>query len=101
MPTILGHEWSGTIVELGSDIPADLRLEVGKKCIIFPVLGDRTCSYCKEELHGACPNWGFLGYSSGEAGGFAEECVVDARSVLLLPSRGTEVKWERGNSVVS
>lgn len=52
--------------------------------MIFPVLGDRDCLYCQQSLHGACPNWGFLGYS-GIAGGFAEYCCVDARDVLVIP----------------
>lgn len=47
--------------------------------------------YCVEELHGACPNWGFLGYS-GFGGGFAEYCCIDAREVLPIPdSMGLDV----------
>ncbi len=71
-------------MELGSDLPRDSGLKKGQKCVIFPVLGDRTCAYCQEGLHGACPNWGFLGYS-GFGGGFAEYCCVDARDVLPIP----------------
>ena len=59
--------------------------------MVFPVLGDRTCLYCQQSLHGACPNWGFLGYS-GIAGGFAEYSCVDARDVLVIPdSMGLDV----------
>jgi len=84
MPTIIGHEWSGTICELGSDIPANLDLHPGQKCVVFPVLGDRTCLYCQQSLHGACPNWGFLGYS-GIAGGFSEYSCIDARDIVPIP----------------
>lgn len=91
IPTVLGHEWSGTISEIGPDVPDNYGLRVGKKCVIFPVLGDRTCLYCQQSLHGACPNWGFLGYSGSE-GGFAEYCCVDARDVLVIPdSMGLDV----------
>ena len=52
IPTVMGHEWSGRITELGPDVPSDLGLEVGRKCVIFPFLGDRTCvCESKWELH--------------------------------------------------
>ena len=84
IPTIMGHEFSGRIVELGPDVPAELGLEVGRKCAVFPVIGDRTCIWCQQGAHGVCPNWGFLGYS-GYGGGFAEYICVDARDVCPIP----------------
>ena len=91
IPTVMGHEFSGRIVELGPNVPSNLNLEVGKKCVVFPVLGDRTCIWCQKGAHGVCPNWGFLGYS-GYGGGFAEYICVDARDVLVIPdSMGLDV----------
>ena len=84
IPTIMGHEFSGRIMELGPDVPANLGLQVGKKCCVFPVLGDRTCIWCQKGAQGVCPNWGFLGYS-GYGGGFAEYICVDARDVHVIP----------------
>lgn len=80
----MGHEWSGRIVELGPNLPEKSDLEVGKKCVVFPVIGDRTCIWCKSGAHGVCPNWGFMGYS-GYGGGFSEYCCVDARDVHVIP----------------
>lgn len=84
IPTVLGHEFSGRIVEVHSDAKKSPGIEVGKKCVVFPVLGDRECIWCQEEAYGCCQNWGFLGYS-GYGGGFAEYICVDARDVLPIP----------------
>ena len=83
-PTVIGHEFSGRIVEISPDVPESLGLEVGKKCAIFPVLGDRECIWCQQGASGVCPNWGFLGYS-GYGGGFAEYICIDARDVHVIP----------------
>jgi threonine dehydrogenase-like Zn-dependent dehydrogenase len=88
IPTVMGHEFSGRIVEVDADVPKNLitdqGLEVGRKCVVFPVLGDRECVWCQQGAHGCCPNWGFLGYS-GYGGGFAEYICVDARDVITIP----------------
>ncbi|KAK3697003.1 hypothetical protein LTR37_017710 [Vermiconidia calcicola] len=87
LPTVMGHEFSGRVVELGEGVTeayGGAKMEVGKKCAIFPVLGDRTCVWCQRGAQGVCPNWGFLGYS-GYGGGFAEYICVDARDVHIVP----------------
>lgn len=80
----MGHEFSGRIVEVGEGVDESLGLRVGKKCAIFPVIGDRTCIFCQEGAHGCCPNWGFLGIS-GFGGGFSEYTCIDARDVFPIP----------------
>ncbi|KAF7198206.1 Tannase, partial [Pseudocercospora fuligena] len=83
IPTVLGHEFSGTITEVSPDVRT---LQPGQKCTVFPPLGDRTCYWCQRgDSSGMCPNWGFLGYS-GYGGGFAEYICVDARDVHPLPA---------------
>ena len=85
IPTILGHEWGGRIVEIDNDVSEDLGLEVGRKCVVFPVLTcSDECIWCQQGAHGCCPNWGFYGYS-GYGGGFAEYVCVDAKDVLPIP----------------
>ena len=81
LPTICGHEFSGTIEALGDGVTD---LDVGQKVAVFPVLTDGTCHWCKEEAYGLCPSWGFLGYS-GFGGGMAEYVCVDRKDVLKLP----------------
>lgn len=82
IPTVFGHEFSGTVVRLGEGVGNDLK--VGDRCAVFPVLTDGTCYYCEEELYGMCEKWGFLGYS-GYGGGMAEYVAVERRAVHVVP----------------
>ena len=81
IPTVLGHEFSGTVAELGEGV---VDLKVGEKCAVFPVLTDGTCYFCKQELYGMCESWGFLGYS-GYGGGMAEYVCVEREAVHVVP----------------
>ncbi|KEF51440.1 uncharacterized protein A1O9_12589 [Exophiala aquamarina CBS 119918] len=81
VPTILGHEFSGRVIELSPEV---CDLEIGQKVVIFPVIGDGDCHYCQEELFGLCDKWGFLGYS-GYGGGFAEYICVDRKQLFKVP----------------
>ncbi|KAK3066645.1 hypothetical protein LTR53_016921 [Teratosphaeriaceae sp. CCFEE 6253] len=83
LPVILGHEFAGTILSLGEGLE-ESHLKPGQKCTVFPVLGDRSCHWCQQDVSGMCPQWGFLGYS-GYGGGMAEYICVDARDVYLIP----------------
>lgn len=83
LPTTIGHEFSGTITDLAHDVPSSAGLKVGQKCAIFPYISD-DCFWCRKEVWGMCPDWGFLGYS-GFGGGFAERIVVDAKDVHPIP----------------
>jgi (R,R)-butanediol dehydrogenase / meso-butanediol dehydrogenase / diacetyl reductase len=68
MPTVLGHEFSGTIVELGEGVD---NFRPGQRCTEFPILGCRECGWCQRQISGMCASWGFLGYS-GFGGGMSE-----------------------------
>jgi (R,R)-butanediol dehydrogenase/meso-butanediol dehydrogenase/diacetyl reductase len=81
--TCLGHEFSGTIVELAGDI---LNLQVGQKAAIEPVIADRTCASCQEGIPGACDNFGMYGYSGWEGGGgMAEYIIASPGNVHVVP----------------
>ena len=82
VPTTIGHEFSGTITELADDVSFGT-LSVGQRCAIFPFISD-DCFWCKQEVWGMCPDWGFLGYS-GYGGGFSDCIVVHARDVHPIP----------------
>lgn len=45
-PVTLGHEISGTIVEIGSDVSGPDELKVGDRVAVFPLLYCRTVSQC-------------------------------------------------------
>lgn len=50
LPTIIGHEFSGRIVEVHDRVPAELGLEAGMKCAVFPVITCRECLWCEKQL---------------------------------------------------
>lgn len=79
--TCLGHEFSGTVAELASDV---VDLKVGDKVAVFPIITDGTCEGCQQELYGLCPNWGFMGYT-GFGGGMSEYVVVERRALHKVP----------------
>lgn len=77
----LGHEFSGTIAELGSGVTD---LSPGQKVAVFPVIADGTCHWCSKEVYGMCESWGFLGYS-GWGGGMAEYICVQKEAIHKIP----------------
>ncbi len=105
---ILGHEFVGTVVEVGSEVS---RLKVGDRVVVpFPIACGK-CWYCQHELWALCDNsnpnawmaekvWGYspagiFGYShmlGGYAGGQAEYVRVPFADVgpLVLPAAVTD-----------
>ena len=81
LPTVCGHEFSGTVEALGEGVTD---LEIGQKVAVFPVLTDGTCYWCEKEAYGLCYSWGFLGYS-GFGGGMAEYVCVERKSIHKIP----------------
>lgn len=61
MPTTLGHEFSGTIEEVGEGVT---ELKAGDRVAINPKLNDGTCGNCQAGRSNSCFNLGFIGYSS-------------------------------------
>jgi len=86
LPVVLGHEFSGTIVEKGADV-ADLR--VGQNVCVNPSLNDRhydlqACSRCEEGKPNLCKRWATYGLNA-IGGGFSDEIVVKNFNCLVLP----------------
>ena len=57
-PLILGHEFSGQVIELGSQVS---KLKVGDRVIVNPALTCNECSYCKSNKNNLCENGSFFG----------------------------------------
>ncbi|VNM74374.1 L-iditol 2-dehydrogenase [Streptococcus pneumoniae] len=75
-PVTLGHEFSGEIIEVGSDIT---RVKVGDRVAVEPILA-------KNNLVGDYnldPNLNFVGLAAD--GGFAKYCVLDGDLVHVIP----------------
>ncbi|KAK8198735.1 hypothetical protein M8818_006602 [Zalaria obscura] len=82
IPLTFGHEFSGTIEEIGSDIKGDFK--VGDRVAVQPIIYDGTCGACKEGLPNCCYNNGFVGLS-GWGGGLSEHLVVPEYCVIKIP----------------
>ncbi|MBS9717301.1 zinc-dependent alcohol dehydrogenase family protein [Pseudohalocynthiibacter aestuariivivens] len=87
LPLIPGHEIVGRVVAIGKEASG---VRVGQR-VGVPWLGHTcgTCNYCISDKENLCDNPGFTGYTLN--GGFAEECIADARFVFPLPENADPV----------
>jgi L-iditol 2-dehydrogenase len=79
-PLVLGHEFSGVIEELGSEVNS---LRAGQRVTVNPILPCLKCKYCLSSNTSVCQNTTFLGVD--RCGCFAEFVCVPASAVLPLP----------------
>jgi len=86
VPITLGHEFSGTITELGPNLtfPHSVPLKVGQRVAIQPTLYCGECSACTAGVENVCHSGGFVGLSGG-GGGLSDSVVVPEHCVLPLP----------------
>ncbi len=78
-PLTPGHEFAGTVVEVGKGVTA---YKVGDRVSPNPLLRCGECVYCKQGYPHLCTGIGFLGCHSD--GGFAEYVTLNA-------TRGTDI----------
>ncbi|UCH44276.1 MAG: zinc-dependent dehydrogenase [Nitrospiraceae bacterium] len=93
-PRVLGHEITGEIVEVGSDVT---KYKVGDRVFVSHHVPCNTCYYCLNGYHTACET---LHRTNFDPGGFAEyiripEINVD-RGVYVLPD---EMTYEEGTFI--
>ncbi|WP_267643383.1 2,3-butanediol dehydrogenase [Haloarchaeobius amylolyticus] len=81
LPVPLGHEFSGTVTEVGSDV---CDVAVGDEVTANPAMVCGDCRYCAEGRHNLCESVANIGLSAA-SGGFAESAVVPASNVVQLP----------------
>ncbi|KAJ5612715.1 GroES-like protein [Penicillium lagena] len=86
LPVTLGHEMSGTVVEIGSAVA---NVKVGAKVAVNPALDDRhhgadPCTTCKLGKRNICKRYASYGLSA-DGGGFASEIVVNEVNCITLP----------------
>lgn len=80
IPVILGHEYSGTIVDLAN--PSD-KFKIGDKVAVDPNIYCGHCYYCRKGSVNFCENLKALGVTLN--GGFAEYSIVPASQAYILP----------------
>lgn len=67
LPTVMGHEVSGIVVEKGDDVNG---LEIGDHVALEPNIPCRKCKLCQKGLYHLCKNTEHIGNDND--GGFAE-----------------------------
>lgn len=82
----MGHEYSGTISELGSNVR---HLEVGQSVVISPAYNhhhyrSEFCEPCKRGRYNICDASATIGLNA-PGGGFCESTVVKAMNCIPLP----------------
>lgn len=80
-PVVLGHEFSGEIVEIGEGVT---NLKIGDRVAVEPIVACGTCPACQEGKYNLCSSLGFHGLCGG-GGGFAEYTVFPAKFVHKIP----------------
>ncbi|WP_020671801.1 2,3-butanediol dehydrogenase [Amycolatopsis nigrescens] len=79
-PLVLGHEFAGTVVELGSGVP---EVAVGDRVAVEPHYRCGTCPRCVAGEYNVCRDFGFAGLMGH--GGLAEYATVPAYMLHQLP----------------
>lgn len=77
---ILGHEFTGEIVEVGEAVTG---FKTGDRVAIEPIWGCGECDTCKTGNYNICPD--MKSYGIHENGGFAEYVVVKEANLYALP----------------
>lgn len=86
-PLIPGHEFSGSIVEVGRDIDY---LNVGDRVAPDPNIFCNHCEFCRNDQGNHCRNWRGVGIT--RAGAFAEYVAVPARVCYPVPDSLTDAQ---------
>ncbi|MEK4229663.1 2,3-butanediol dehydrogenase [Solibacillus sp. FSL H8-0538] len=80
-PIVMGHEFSGEVVEIGEGVT---KVQVGDPVVVEPILACGECAACKKGKYNICKHLGFHGLSGG-GGGFSEYTMVDEKMVHKMP----------------
>lgn len=87
-PLTMGHEFSGTIVEVGEGVTSH---KPGERVCIEPLIYCGECYACKRGYYNQCSQVGFIGLN--QDGGFAEYVTVEDKMIHTLPD---QVSFEEG-----
>ena len=78
-PIILGHEFAGTVDEIGADVQG---FQPGDPVVAIPLIPCMECPACKAGQYSLCSGYNFVG--SRRSGGYAEYAVVPAANLQKL-----------------
>ncbi|HWU62796.1 MAG TPA: alcohol dehydrogenase catalytic domain-containing protein, partial [Ensifer sp.] len=78
-PLVIGHEFTGTVIEAGNDSG----FEAGQRVAVEPEYRCGVCAACRRGDYNLCESMGFAGLMG--PGGMAEEAVLPAYMLHPLP----------------
>lgn len=81
-PLIPGHEWSGQVEKVGSEVSG---FKAGDRVTGDVSIGCGNCNMCKTGRFNLCPNRGVIGSYKNRDGAFAEYIKLPYRHVYKLP----------------
>jgi threonine dehydrogenase-like Zn-dependent dehydrogenase len=77
-----GHEWSGRVVGLGAEVPAEW---LGRRVTGDTMIGCNHCARCADGRHHVCEERVEIGVRGDWPGALAEQLVMPIRSLYELP----------------
>jgi 2-desacetyl-2-hydroxyethyl bacteriochlorophyllide A dehydrogenase len=80
IPQVIGHEMSGTVIELGENVKG---FNIGERVVVRPLDWCGECPACKAGHQHICMNLKFMGIDS--PGAFQEEWIVKSRTLHKCP----------------
>jgi (R,R)-butanediol dehydrogenase / meso-butanediol dehydrogenase / diacetyl reductase len=87
-PQILGHEFSGEVLEVGPEVRS---VRAGDRVSVMPLLFCGVCYFCQRGLNHLCTSMACVGLSDAW-GGIAEQAVVDESKVAKLPDSMSDIE---------
>ncbi len=87
-PNVLGHEFSGTVEEVGEGVTS---LKPGDRVAGVPLVPCMKCPDCQKGNYSLCKHYSFIG--SREFGSFAEYVTVPEKNAVKFDD---EVSFEKG-----
>lgn len=88
-PVVIGHEFSGEIVEVGPEI---MSVKVGDRVAVDGIIGCGECYSCRQGDFRLCTLLGFNGFH-GITGGFAEYTIAPEYQLYKIPE---SLSYEEG-----
>ena len=82
-PLVPGHEWSGTVVQVGSEVQG---FQVGDPVTSDVSLGCGKCDFCRQGHYNLCPNREVVGSYRNRQGVFAEYVAIPQRHLYHIPA---------------
>ena len=79
-PIVLGHEFSGKIVQQAENIKDKV---INKRAVVFPLIPCNRCEFCKNKQYAQCKNYGYFG--SRQNGAMAEYIAVPFWNIKFIP----------------